>query len=172
MRDEGSIGSSELFYFPALILLCRGSSVQSGSQVAASSRLGTWALLWPKTLLVAGNEFPASPLGLLWETCVRVQFRGGVCWEKYRDDPGGTRLRWMLMLGIRSAGPWSSISWHCAVTKLSAAAFLPGHGPVKMDGVSRCPGRKETRCCFCGKQWEQRGRWIPACQRAQQREGK
>lgn len=52
------------------------------------------------------------------------------------------------MLGIRSAGPRSGISWHRAAVKLLAAAFLPGCGLARMDGVSRAWGGRKPHVAF------------------------
>lgn len=36
---------------------------------------------------------------------------------------------------VDADGFWSSISWPCDAVKVLAAAFSPGHGPARVDGV-------------------------------------
>lgn len=129
--------------------------MQSRSWVAASSQLRTWALPWPRTLLVAGSEFPASsPLGLHWETCVRVQLGAGVCWEKHWCSCGC----WCSAGGLRAPSP----AFHSTVyTKLLAAASLPGRSPARMDGVSQSPGVERNHVLHLSKAMGAEGKAAP-----------
>lgn len=108
--------------------------MQSGSRVAASSRLGMRALPWPRTLLVAGGEFLPPPLRgcvgrPVYGFSLELEMDG-----KSVDAPVGAGARWpVCRLPVRRATALRR-------TKLPAAASLPGRGPARVDDVSQGPG--------------------------------